>query len=71
LRRHKERPFFVYLPFNAVHHVGGQNVERGEKVEWQVPAEYLAQIGSAPNEPDQKSDSKPCLRRLMKRSAAC
>ena len=54
LRQHKDRPFYVYLSFNAVHYVSSQNVEPGEKVQWQVPAKYLAQFGSPPDEPDQK-----------------
>lgn len=53
MRRHKERPWFVYLPFNAVHFVGAHNVEEGEKVEWQVPAKYLELYGSQPDETDQ------------------
>jgi arylsulfatase A-like enzyme len=54
MRRHRDRPFFVYLPFNAAHFVGPHNVEPGEKVEWHVPARYLALYGSPPDEPNQQ-----------------
>lgn len=54
IRRHRERPWFVYLPFNAVHFVSAVNVEEGEPIEWQVPAKYLALYGAPPDEPDEK-----------------
>lgn len=54
IRRHKDQPWLVYLPFNAVHFVSGQNVEKGEKIEWQVPAKYLAEYGYPEDETDQK-----------------
>jgi arylsulfatase A len=52
IRRHRQQPWFVYLPFNATHYVYPQNVEPNEKVEWQVPAKYLALYGSSPDEAD-------------------
>ena len=52
--RHKDRPQFVYLAFNAVHFVGPNNVEANETFEWQVPEEYLAKFGSRADEADQK-----------------
>jgi arylsulfatase A len=52
IRRHHERPWFAYLPFNAAHFVGAHNVEPGEKIEWHVPAEYLALYGCPPDESD-------------------
>jgi arylsulfatase A-like enzyme len=54
IRRHRQQPWFVYLPFNAAHYVYPHNLEAGEKVEWQVPAKYLALYGSPPDEGDQK-----------------
>ncbi|MCI0420311.1 MAG: sulfatase-like hydrolase/transferase [Acidobacteria bacterium] len=54
VRRHKDQPWFAYLPFNAVHFVGANNVEPGERVEWQVPAKYLAVYGCPPDVADQK-----------------
>lgn len=64
MRRHKERPFFCYVPFNAVHFVGAHNVEPGEKVEWQVPAKYLALYDSPPDEPDQQKRFRATLTAL-------
>jgi arylsulfatase A-like enzyme len=54
MRKHQSQPFFVYLPFNAVHFVGANNVEAGEKIEWQVPQKFLARFGASADEPDQK-----------------
>ena len=54
IRRKKSEPWLVYLPFNAAHFVSSANVESGEKIEWQVPAKYLALYGCPPNEPDQQ-----------------
>jgi arylsulfatase A len=52
--RHRERPWFVYLPFNAAHFVSAQNVPQGVKPIWPVPAKYLAQYGWPADEPDEK-----------------
>jgi arylsulfatase A len=54
MRRHKNRPQFVYLAFNAVHFISSNNLEPGEKAQWQVPDKYLAQFGSQPDEPNQE-----------------
>ena len=54
IHRHKDKPWFVYLPFNAVHFVSGANVTSDEKIEWQVPSKYLALFGAPPNETDPK-----------------
>ena len=54
IKRQRDRAWFVYLPFNAVHAITPGNVEPGEKIEYQVPAKYLALYGCAPDEPDQK-----------------
>lgn len=54
IRRHRERPWFVYLPFNAAHFISSVNVEEGESIEWQVPGKYLALYGAPPDEPDEK-----------------
>jgi arylsulfatase A-like enzyme len=45
-------PFFVYLPFNAMHCVGAPNVAPGEKAEWLVPGKYLERYGRSADEPD-------------------
>lgn len=52
--RHRQQPWFVYLPFNAAHFVSATNVEPGEPIEWQVPPQYLALYGSLPDERDQR-----------------
>lgn len=52
--RNAARPWFVYLPFNAVHFVGKNNVGPDEKPTWQVPAQYLERYGRKADEPDEK-----------------
>lgn len=52
IRRQGARPWFVYLPFNAVHFVSGGNLAPGEKAEWQVPAQHLSRYGYAADEGD-------------------
>ena len=64
IRKNRDRPWFVYLPFNAVHGILENNVVPGEKVEWQVPAKYLAQYGLAPDEPDSKKRFRAVLTAL-------
>lgn len=54
IQRHRDGPWFAYVPFNAAHFVSKTNVEPGEPIEWQVPAKYLAQYGCPPEEPDQR-----------------
>jgi len=54
IRRHREQPWFVYLPFNATHFVYPHNVEPGETPVWQAPDKYLALYGAAPDEADPK-----------------
>jgi len=54
INRHRQQPWFVYLPFNAAHFVYPHNVEEGEKVEWQVPDKYLALYGAKPDISDQQ-----------------
>jgi arylsulfatase A len=38
IREHRDRPFFLYLPFNAPH--GASNLEKDS---WQVPEKYIQQ----------------------------
>jgi arylsulfatase A-like enzyme len=54
IRRHRNQPWLVYLPFNATHYVYPHNVEPGETPQWQVPDKYLALYGSGPAETDQQ-----------------
>jgi arylsulfatase A-like enzyme len=49
-----DKPFFVYLPFNAPHYVSTVNTAKGEKPVWQVPAKYLARYGWPADEPNEK-----------------
>jgi arylsulfatase A len=64
IKRHKEQPWFVYLPFNAVHFVSSQNTEPGEKPEWQVPAKYLALYGCPPDEEHEQKRFRAVLTAL-------
>lgn len=54
IRRQADKPWFVYLPFNAAHFVSSINVAPGEKPEWQVPGQYLERYGWPANDPDEK-----------------
>lgn len=45
IKRQAERPWFVYLPFNAPHYVSTVNTEPGETPEWHVPGKYLERYG--------------------------
>ena len=49
IRRHRDRRFFVYLPFSAVHYNSAKNLKPGEKLQvWQAPARDLEQYGYQP-----------------------
>lgn len=61
IRRNRDRPWFVYLPFNAVHAVNPSGLAMGEKLEWQVPAKYLTQLGLPPDEPDERKRFRAVL----------
>ena len=54
MRRHREKPFFVYLPFNAVHYPGARNKHHGAPAIWQAPAKFFQQYGYAPDSQDEK-----------------
>lgn len=64
IRRRRDQPWFVYLPFNAVHFIAAHNVGAGEKVEWQVPVKYLEQYGYPADEPDEKKRFRAVLTAL-------
>ncbi|MBM3852123.1 MAG: hypothetical protein FJ399_03100, partial [Verrucomicrobia bacterium] len=64
LRRHSDRPWFVYLPFNAAHFVSAHNVPKGVKPIWPVPAKYLAHYGWPTDEPDEKRRYRAVLTAL-------
>src|SRR5687768_11858260 len=52
IERHAQKPFFVYLPFNAPHFPAAQNTAPGKPVEWQAPPEAFGAYGLRPDEPD-------------------
>ncbi len=54
MRRHREKPFFLYLPFNAVHFPGARNKHHGAPAIWQAPAKFFQQYGFAPDSGDEK-----------------
>jgi arylsulfatase A len=64
IRRQGERPWFVYLPFNAAHFNNAGNVGPGVKPEWQAPAKYFERYGWSPSEPDEKRRYKVVLTAL-------
>lgn len=54
IRRRQDEPWFVYLPFNAVHFLSAVNMEPGEKPVWQVPGKYLEAYGWPADDPDER-----------------
>lgn len=54
VRRHRQQPFFLYVPFNAAHFPNPRNKAPDQPVIWQAPAEALAAYGLGADEPDEK-----------------
>lgn len=54
IRRNAERPWFVYLPFNAPHFPNKRNKAPGEPAVWQAPDEAFAPYGVDPGTMDEK-----------------
>ncbi len=54
LRRHRDKPVFLYLPFSAPHYPNPRNHGPGETVEWGVPVENLLRYGYSRDEQDQE-----------------
>ena len=54
LRRKAHEPFFLYLPFNAVHYPGRLNKKPGEPCIWQAPDETFEMYGYSPDTRDVK-----------------
>lgn len=52
IKRNADKPFFVYLPFNAAHFPNKVNFAPGEPVVWQVQPQYLEAYGYPPDEAD-------------------
>ena len=71
IRRHASQPWFVYLPFNASHFIGQQNVEPGEACQWQCPRRRLRDMGANLTSRTSGSGSSPCSLRSTTQWAAC
>ncbi len=52
LYRHRTKPFFLYLPFNAPHFPSAANKKPGQPNRWQAPDKYFSQYGLSPDEKD-------------------
>ncbi len=52
LRRQADGPFFLYVPFNAVHYPGKANKKPGQPCIWQAPDESFARYGYSPDTRD-------------------
>jgi arylsulfatase A len=54
IRRHADRPFFVYLPFNAPHFPNPKNKKPGQPCIWQAPRRSFKAYGYDPDTTDEK-----------------
>ena len=54
MRRHAEKPFFVYLPFNAPHYPNPGSKAPGEPCVWQAPDKAFAAYGYSPGTQDEQ-----------------
>jgi arylsulfatase A-like enzyme len=52
IHRHRARPLFVYLPFNAPHFPQARNKQPGQKVRWQAPDWAFEAYGVSPDTQD-------------------
>jgi len=52
VRRNAKRPFFLYVPFNAVHYPGARNKAPGVECIWQAPDEAFRAYGWSPDTRD-------------------
>ena len=64
IRRHAERPFFAYVPFNAAHYPNKKNKQPGQPCIWQAPAEHFEVYGYSPDEEDPKKRYRAVLTAL-------
>lgn len=64
IRRQADRPFLVYVPFNAAHFPNPRNHEPNEPVIWQAPAEYFEMYGWPAAEPDERKRYRAVLTAL-------
>lgn len=49
IRRSADRPFFLFVPFNAAHCPNRKNKAAGEPFRWQAPAEFFEAYGYSPD----------------------
>lgn len=49
IHRNADRPFFVFVPFNAAHCPNPKNKRPGQPFRWQAPAEYFRAYGYDPD----------------------
>lgn len=54
MRRWRDGPFFVYLPFSAVHYPRARNKRPGEPNIWQAPPRFFFRYGYRPDTTDEK-----------------
>ncbi len=54
MQRNADKPFFIYLPFNAPHFPQAGNKAPGKPKIWQAPDEAFEAYGWSPSEPDAK-----------------
>jgi arylsulfatase A-like enzyme len=54
IRRHRDRPFLCYVPFNAAHFPNPRNRQPGRPALWQAPAEYFKVYGYSPETLDER-----------------
>lgn len=54
MRRRRNEPFFVYLPFSAVHYPKARNKRPGEPNIWQAPPRFFYRYGYRPDTTDEK-----------------
>lgn len=55
IERHRDRPFFCYVPFNAAHYPNPNNKAPGAPCIWQAPDEAFARYGYSPDTRDEPS----------------
>ncbi len=48
IRRNADRPFFVFIPFNAAHYPNPKNKRENQPFLWQAPAEFFRLYGYDP-----------------------
>lgn len=64
IERHKDRPFFCYVPFNAAHYPNPKNKPPGTPCLWQAPDEAFARYGYSPDTRDERQRYRAVLTAL-------